>query len=46
LKAALPAGITISIAASASFWYLKGFPIGAMAYVVDYVIYMTYDLHG
>jgi chitinase len=42
----LPQGKTIGIAAPASFWYLKGFPIEEMAKVVDYIIYMTYDLHG
>ncbi|KAJ5726918.1 Glycoside hydrolase superfamily [Penicillium malachiteum] len=36
----------ITIAAPASYWYLKGFPIEAMAKIVDYIIYMTYDLHG
>ncbi|KGO58768.1 Glycoside hydrolase, superfamily [Penicillium expansum] len=36
----------ITIAAPASYWYLKGFPIKDMAELVDYVIYMTYDLHG
>ncbi|KAG6360417.1 hypothetical protein INS49_011477 [Diaporthe citri] len=37
---------SISFAAPASFWYLKGFPINKIMKVVDYVIYMTYDLHG
>jgi GH18 family chitinase len=45
LKGKLP-GKTVSIAAPASYWYLKGFPIADMAKVVDYVVYMTYDLHG
>lgn len=36
----------MSIAAPASYWYLKAFPIAAMSKVVDYIIYMTYDLHG
>lgn len=45
LKTLLP-GKTISIAAPASYWYLKGFPINDIGEVVDYVIYMTYDLHG
>lgn len=36
----------VTIAAPASYWYLKGFPIAKMAPLVDYVIYMTYDLHG
>ncbi|KAH6849837.1 glycoside hydrolase superfamily [Chaetomium sp. MPI-CAGE-AT-0009] len=42
----LPAGKTISLAAPASFHYLKGFPIADMAAVVDYIVYMAYDLHG
>ncbi|KAK4443149.1 glycoside hydrolase, partial [Podospora aff. communis PSN243] len=42
----IPAGKTLAIAAPASFWYLKGFPIAEMAPVLDYIIYMTYDLHG
>lgn len=37
---------TLSIAAPASFWYLKGFPIAKISSVVDYIVYMTYDLHG
>ncbi|KAL7939413.1 glycoside hydrolase family 18 protein [Trichoderma chlorosporum] len=36
----------ITIAAPASYWYLQGFPIEKMAPLLDYVIYMTYDLHG
>lgn len=36
----------MSIAAPASYWYLKGFPIKEISDVVDYIIYMTYDLHG
>jgi chitinase len=46
VRAALPAGKTIGLAAPASFWYLKGFPIAAMSKVVDYIVYMTYDMHG
>lgn len=34
------------MAAPASYWYLKQFPIDKMADVVDYIVYMTYDLHG
>ncbi|KAH7128640.1 hypothetical protein B0J11DRAFT_431313 [Dendryphion nanum] len=37
---------SLSIALPASFWYLKPFPVDKMAGVVDYFIYMTYDLHG
>lgn len=42
----IPAGKTISITAPASFWYLQYFPIQALTLVVDYIVYMTYDLHG
>jgi chitinase len=42
----LPSGKTLSIAAPASFWYLKAFPIDEIGDVIDYIIYMTYDLHG
>ncbi|KAH7024909.1 uncharacterized protein B0I36DRAFT_387329 [Microdochium trichocladiopsis] len=37
---------TLSIAAPASYWYLKQFPIKEMAKYLDYIVYMTYDLHG
>jgi chitinase len=46
VRGVLPAEKTVSIAAPASYWYLKGFPIKEIAEVVDYIIYMTYDLHG
>ncbi|KAK3330048.1 killer toxin alpha/beta [Apodospora peruviana] len=46
LKGKLPTGMTLSIAAPASFWYLKQFPIDKMAKTLDYIVYMTYDLHG
>ncbi|KAF5023085.1 hypothetical protein F66182_4842 [Fusarium sp. NRRL 66182] len=36
----------VSIAAPASYWYLKAFPIDKIAEVIDYIVYMTYDLHG
>ncbi|KAL4799251.1 hypothetical protein BDV19DRAFT_385501 [Aspergillus venezuelensis] len=42
----LPESKTLAIAAPASFWYLKGFPIAEISEVVDYIVYMTYDLHG
>lgn len=41
-----PDGKSLSIAAPASYWYLKAFPIDKMADVLDYIVYMTYDLHG
>ncbi|KAK1766312.1 killer toxin subunits alpha/beta [Phialemonium atrogriseum] len=46
LKLQMPAGKTVSITAPASFWYLQYFPIQALSLVVDYVVLMTYDLHG
>ena len=39
-------GRTLSIAAPASFWYLKQFPIKQMAKELYYIVFMTYDLHG
>ncbi|KAK4032856.1 killer toxin subunits alpha/beta [Parachaetomium inaequale] len=45
LKNLLP-GKTVSIAAPSSYWYLKQFPIGQMSKIVDYIVFMTYDLHG
>lgn len=42
----LPREKTLGIAAPASFWYLKGFPIEEISKVVDYIVYMTYDMHG
>ncbi|KAL4805376.1 chitinase [Aspergillus unguis] len=45
LKNLLP-GKSVSIAAPSSYWYLKQFPIEGISKVVDYIVYMTYDLHG
>ncbi|KAJ6032219.1 glycoside hydrolase [Penicillium herquei] len=46
VRAQLPNATTLSIAAPASYWYLKNFPIKEISEVVDYIVYMTYDLHG
>lgn len=46
LRTAMPSGKTISLTLPASFWYLQYFPIAAISAVVDYVVFMTYDLHG
>jgi hypothetical protein len=46
LKKALGQNKSVSIAAPASYWYLKAFPIDRIAAVIDYIVYMTYDLHG
>ncbi|KAL4789112.1 chitinase [Aspergillus venezuelensis] len=39
-------GKSVAIAAPASYWYLKQFPIEQTSKIVDYIVYMTYDLHG
>ncbi|EHK96459.1 putative Killer toxin subunits alpha/beta [Glarea lozoyensis 74030] len=46
LKQQAGTSLSVSIAAPASYWYLKGFPIDRIAAVIDYIVYMTYDLHG
>lgn len=46
MRAGLPKDKELGIAAPASFWYLKAFPIKEIAEVVSYIVYMTYDLHG
>ncbi|KAI9148911.1 Killer toxin subunits alpha/beta [Paramyrothecium foliicola] len=46
LKQKLGTGKTVSFAAPASFHYLKSFPMKKMGEALDYIIYMTYDLHG
>jgi chitinase len=46
LAVKVKAGTEISVCAPASFWYLQGFEIQAMAEFATYVIFETYDLHG
>ncbi|KAH7116609.1 putative glycosyl hydrolase, family 18 [Dactylonectria estremocensis] len=46
LKTALGTSKSVSFAAPASYWYLKAFPMKEMGSKIDYIIYMTYDLHG
>lgn len=46
MKSKMPKDKTLSIAAPASYWYLKNFPIKDMSSYLDYIVYMTYDLHG
>jgi hypothetical protein len=46
MKTNFPFDKTVSIAAPASYWYLKAFPIKDMSESLDYIVYMTYDLHG
>lgn len=37
---------TLSIAMPASYWYLRAFPVSDINDIVDFIVYMTYDLHG
>jgi GH18 family chitinase len=46
LKRQMGTGRTVSFAAPASYHYLKSFPMKKMGESLDYIIYMTYDLHG
>lgn len=46
LKSSLGSKKSVSFAAPASYWYLKAFPMKDMGSKIDYIIYMTYDLHG
>ncbi|KAL6907356.1 glycoside hydrolase family 18 protein [Trichoderma evansii] len=46
LKTALGSSMFVSLVASASYWYLKAFPIKEIGAKIDYIVYMTYDLHG
>lgn len=39
-------GKSVSIAAPSSYWYLRAYPLKKIAKVIDYIVYMTYDLHG
>jgi hypothetical protein len=41
LRTALPSTASLSIAAPASYWYLKQFEIGPTALFVDYIVFMT-----
>ncbi|KAF1808141.1 glycoside hydrolase [Eremomyces bilateralis CBS 781.70] len=45
LRAKLPNKI-LTIAVPASYYYLQHLPIRSISNVVDYIVYMTYDLHG
>ncbi|KAF2160903.1 glycoside hydrolase family 18 protein, partial [Zasmidium cellare ATCC 36951] len=46
LRTALPSNSQLSVAMPASYWYLKNFPVSDMSGVLDYAIFMTYDLHS
>jgi chitinase len=46
VREAMPDDKILSVTAPASYWYLQAFPISEIAEVVDFINYMTYDLHG
>jgi GH18 family chitinase len=46
LKMVFPREKTVAIAAPASYYYLRVFPLAEMWPYLDYIVYMTYDLHG
>ncbi|KAL0930175.1 glycoside hydrolase family 18 protein [Colletotrichum truncatum] len=46
IKAEVGSSKSVSFAAPASYWYLRSFPIKQMAAALDYIVFMTYDLHG
>ncbi|CZS91648.1 uncharacterized protein RCO7_06969 [Rhynchosporium graminicola] len=46
IKAEVGSAKSVSFAAPASYWYLRSFPIKQMAQTLDYIVFMTYDLHG
>ncbi|KAL4977579.1 glycoside hydrolase superfamily [Aspergillus desertorum] len=37
---------TVSIAAPASYWYLRPYEMETLGEILDYIVFMTYDLHG
>ncbi|KAG6010827.1 hypothetical protein E4U21_004215, partial [Claviceps maximensis] len=45
LRSKLDKGKTISVAAPASYWHLMQFPIKEISETVDYIVYMTNNLH-
>lgn len=38
--------ILVSVTAPASYWYLQNLAIEAISEAVDFIVFMTYDLHG
>ncbi|KAL3473669.1 glycoside hydrolase superfamily [Aspergillus californicus] len=46
VRESLPDDTSLAIAAPASYWYLRNFPVDKIADVVDYIVYKAYDLHG
>ena len=46
MKSALDKSKSVSFAAPSSYWYLRAYPVLLMAKSLDYIVFMTYDLHG
>ncbi|KAJ7162829.1 glycoside hydrolase superfamily [Mycena filopes] len=46
LRSFLDSSKSLSVTTPASYWYLKALPVADIAKSVDYIVYMTYDLHG
>lgn len=46
LKRTLGDSKSVSFAAPASYWYLKAFPMKELGTSIDYIIYITFNLHG
>jgi GH18 family chitinase len=46
LRSLISDNITILIAMPALFWYLQAFSVSDLNDIVDFFIFMTYDLHG
>ncbi|KAF6803218.1 glycoside hydrolase family 18 protein [Colletotrichum sojae] len=46
IKAEVGSSKSVSFAAPSSYWYLRSFPIKQMVGALDYIVFMTYDLHG
>ena len=45
-RASFGSSYSLSIAAPSGYWYLRNFRIAEMAQSLDYIVYMTYDIHG
>lgn len=46
MRSAFGQNFLITIAAPASYWYLRHFKIGQMSNYLDFINVMTYDIHG
>ncbi|CAF2505200.1 unnamed protein product [Rotaria sp. Silwood2] len=46
MRSAFGNNYMITIAAPASYWYLRHFKIGEMSKYIDFINAMTYDIHG